>query len=166
MGSELRRPRHILSCSPQKSNPIFSPHTIFFIRLFFRSRCSLTLFFLNLFYSFCLPLSEAFSQQASFQRQRGVCQVPNPWAERSKTDKETGDLLFYSRKAKMESLIDRGHHILPLFYPSSSFTHSILLSSFSLFPSLSLLPLPHPCCLWAKARLEKRRLEWVARVNE
>lgn len=33
-------------------------------------------------------------------RQKGVCQVPNPLAKRSKADKETGDLLFYSRKAK------------------------------------------------------------------
>lgn len=59
-------------------------------------------------------------------RQKGVCQVPNPLAKRSKADKETGDLLFYSRKAKKNGiLLVQGSAFFPLFSPSCSFTHSI-----------------------------------------
>lgn len=52
-------------------------------------------------------------------RQKGVCQVPNPLAKRSKADKETGDLLFYSRKAKKKwNPPSPGLCILPLLFHS------------------------------------------------
>lgn len=52
---------------------------------------------------------------------KGVCQVPNPLAKRSKADKETGDLLFYSRKAKKWNPHRPGHCILPPFLPELLF---------------------------------------------
>lgn len=46
-----------------------------------------------------------------------------------------------------------GHCILPLFSPSSSFTHSILLSGFSLFsPIVSLSPAPIPIPVVSKLK--------------
>lgn len=52
---------------------------------------------------------------------KGVCQVPNPLAKRSEADKETGDLLFYSRKAKKWNPHRPGHCILPPFLPELLF---------------------------------------------
>ncbi len=151
MGSELRSPHHILSYSSQKSNPIFPHHLLYTVSFFAPSLSNSPVLFFS--HSHLPSISLSHSPRLSLGRppfrQRGVCQVPNPWAERSKADKETGDLLFYSGKAKMESLIDRDIAFFPLFSPSSSFTHSILLSGFSLFffPFVGLSPAPSPSLL-------------------
>lgn len=51
--------------------------------------------------------------------------MPNPLAKRSKADKETGDLLFYSRKAKKKKkngiLLVQTSAFFPLFLPELLF---------------------------------------------
>lgn len=122
-------------------------HPIFFILSPFSHRRSRALLYIFFSHSHLNFISLSHSPRLSLGRppfrQKGVCQVPNPWAKRSKADKETGDLLFYSGKAKNGIPHRPGHCILPLFSPSSSFPHSILLSGFSLFfPFVSLSPAP------------------------
>lgn len=117
MGFELSSPHHILSYSSQTSTQFF--HSVFFYSLPFLPLSSLTLlyYFFSLFFTLYLSLSHSprLSLCRPSFRQSGVCQVPNPWAERSKADKETGDLLFYSGKAKNGIPHRTGHHILPPF---------------------------------------------------
>lgn len=142
MGPELRSPHHIVSYS----SPNF-PHHLFYTVSFFASSLSSSPIYIFFSHSHSNSISLSHSPRLSLGRppfrQKGVCQVPNPWAKRSKADKETGDLLFYSGKAKNGIPHRPGHCILPLFSPSSSFPHSILLSGFSLFfPFVSLSPAP------------------------
>lgn len=87
-------------------------------------------------------------------RPKGVCQVPNPLAKRSKADKETGDLLFYSRKAKKWNPHRPGHCILPPFLPELLF-HSFN-PALVLFLFCQTLSPPPPRCLWAEARMDGR----------
>lgn len=83
------------------------------------------------------PPTPSLSPCASFQSGR-VCQVPDPGAGRSKADKGTGDLLFYSGIAQNGIPYRLGHRI-PSFIPFASFTHSTLYC-FSIF----FVTLPHP----------------------
>lgn len=79
-------------------------------------------------------------------RQKGVCQVPNPLAKRSKADKATGDLLFYSRKAKKKWNPPRpGLCILPPFLPELLFHSFNPALVFFLF--CQTLSPPRPRCL-------------------
>lgn len=78
-------------------------------------------------------------------RQKGVCQVPNPLAKRSKADKETGDLLFYSGKAKKWNPPSPGLCILPSFLPAPLFHSFNPTLVFFLFCQ-NLSP-PRPRCL-------------------
>lgn len=79
-------------------------------------------------------------------RQKGVCQVPNPLAKRSKADKETGDLLFYSRKAKKKwNPSSPGLCILPPFLPELLFHSFNPALVFFLF--CQILSPPRPRCL-------------------
>lgn len=147
MGSELGSPSHILSYSSQKSNPVF-PHYIFSTVSFFTLSLTLLYYFfwLSPLPSIYLSRSPRLSPGRPPFRLRGVCQVPNPWAERSKADKETGDLLFYSGKAKkkMESLIDWDIAFLPFSPPAVlSLIQSSSLALVS-FPFCQSFPCPIP----------------------
>lgn len=79
-------------------------------------------------------------------RQKGVCQVPNPLAKRSKADKETGDLLFYSRKAKKNGiLLVQDSAFFPPFLPELLFHSFNPALVFFLF--CQTLSPPRPRCL-------------------
>ena len=147
MGCELRSPHHILSYSSQKSNPVF-PHHLFYTPLLSNSP---VLFFLTPIrpLSPCPTLLGFLSAGLLSDREGFVrCQIPE-----LRDQRQTKRLVTYCsilERQKMESLIDRDIAFFPLFYPSSSFTHSILLSGFSLFFSFCQSfppPHPHPCCL-------------------
>lgn len=129
-------------------------HTIFFNAVsFFAPSLSSSPIYFFFSHSHSPSISLSHSPRLSLGRppfrQRGVCQVPNPWAERSKADKETGDLLFYSGKAKNGIPHRPGHRILPPFSPpaalsliQSSSLALVFFSLLSVFP-----PAPSPSLL-------------------